>query len=162
LSCGSSGLRARRPRDNNIDYLEPEAMRRIPFPQLPFTVRMAIVSVFTAWGFYVASHAFYHGALSLFQVTMGMLCCVLAYSLKKWGRVACLAYIVLFVGAQLFTLHDHLTAGTASMTLLVLLAVQLIFFSAAIVFLLHRDTARFYANPDPGAALTRPDPAVLG
>lgn len=62
---------------------EPRSMTRIPFPELPFTVKMAIGSVFSAWGFYVASHALYHGALSLFQVTMGMLCCVLAYSLKN-------------------------------------------------------------------------------
>jgi hypothetical protein len=134
-------------------------MTRIPFLRLPFTVRMAVGSVFCAWGFYVASHALYDGALSLFQVTMGMLCCVLAFSLKTWGRVACALYLILFAGAQLFTLYDHLTAGTASMTLLVLLAVQLILFSSAILLLLHRDTARFYAKPGPGNALSRPDPA---
>lgn len=134
-------------------------MTRIPFSVFPFTVKMAVGSVFCAWGFYVVSHALYHGALSLFQVTMGMLCCVLVFSLKKWARVACALYLVLFVGAQLFALYDHLTAGTASMTLLALLAVQLLFFSSAIVFLLHGDTARFYANPGPGAALSRPDAA---
>jgi len=123
---------------------------------------MAIVSVLSAWGFYVVSHALYDGTLSLFQVTMGMLCCVLVYSLKPWGRMACALYLILFAGAQLFTLYDHLTAGTASMTLLVLLAVRLIFFSSAIVFLLHGDTARFYASPGPAAALNRPDPAGLG
>lgn len=134
-------------------------MARIPFSEFPFTVKTAVGSVFCAWGFYVASHALYDGALSLFQVTMGMLCCVLAYSLKPWGRIACALYMVLFVGAQLFALCDHLAAGTASMTLLVLLAVQLILFSSAIVFLFHRDTARFYAKESPGGALSRPDPA---
>lgn len=150
----------RRPRlhDGNILHRQDSrSMTRIPFPELPFTVKMAIGSVFSAWGFYVASHALYHGALSLFQVTMGMLCCVLAYSLKKWGRVACALYLVLFVGAQLFTLYDHLNGGPVSMGLLAIQSVNLLLFSSAVVFLLHRDTARFYAKPDPGAALTRPD-----
>ena len=137
-------------------------MTRIPFPELPFTVKMAIGSVFTAWGFYVASHALYHGALSLFQVTMGMLCCVLAYSLKKWGRVACALYLVLFVGAQLFTLYNHLHGGPVSMVLLAIQSVNLLLFSSAIVFLLHKDTARFYAKPDPDVALTRPDRTSRG
>jgi hypothetical protein len=134
-------------------------MTRIPFSELPFTVKMAVGSVFCAWGFYVASHALYDGALSLFQVTMGMLCCVLAYSLKPWGRVACALYLILFAGAQLFALHGHLTADTVSIGFLAIRSLQLILFSSAIVFLLHRDTARFCANPDPGAVLTRPDPA---
>ena len=137
-------------------------MTRIPFSELPVTVKMAIVSVFSAWGFYIVSHAFYYGALSLFQVTMGMLCCVLAYSLKKWGRVACVLYLILFIGAQLFALYDHLTGSPASMSHLAIQAVNLILFSSATLLLLHRDTARFYGNPDPGAALTRPDPTGRG
>lgn len=134
-------------------------MTRIPFSELPFTVKMAIGSVFCAWGFYVASHALYDGALSLFQVTMGMLCCVLAYSLKPWGRVACALYLVLFVGAQLFALHGHLAADTVSVGFLAIRFLQLILFSSAILFLLHGATARFYAKPGTGDALSRPDAA---
>lgn len=151
------------PHDGNIHRQKLRSMTRpIPFPALPFTVKMAIVSVLSAWGFYVASHVLYYGALSLFQVTMGMLCCVLVYSMKKWGRIACVLYLILFVGAQLFALVDHLTGSPASMSHLAIQIVQLILFSSATLFLLHRDTARFYANPDPGAALTRPDPAGRG
>lgn len=137
-------------------------MTRIPFPELPFTVKMAIVSVFSAWGFYVASHVFYDGALSLFQVTMGMLCCVLVYSLKKWGRVACALYFILFIGAQLFSINDHLNGSSLFMGLLAIQTVQLILFSSATLLLLHKDTARFYGNPDPGAALTRLDQTGRG
>ena len=134
-------------------------MTRIPFSVFPFTVKMAVGSVFCAWGFYVVSHALYHGALSLFQVTMGMLCCVLAYSLKPWGRVACALYLVLFVGAQLFALHGHLAADTVSVGFLAIRFLQLILFSSAILFLLHGATARFYAKPGTGDALSRPDAA---
>jgi len=137
-------------------------MTRIPFPELPFTVKMAVVSVLGAWGFYVACHALYFGALSLFQVTMGMLCCVLVYSLKPWGRVACALYLILFVGAQLFALYDHLTGSPLSMSLLAMQSLHVILFSSAILFLLHRDTARFYANPGSDSALTHPDPAGRG
>jgi hypothetical protein len=149
--------------DGNIHRQELRSMtRRIPFPALPFTVKMAIVSVFSAWGFYVAFHVLYYGALSLFQVTMGMLCCALVYSLKKWGRIACVLYLILFIGAQLYVLYDHLTGSPVSMSLLSIQIVQLILFSSATLLLLHKDTARFYGNPDPGAALTRPDPTGRG
>ena len=124
-------------------------MDRIPFEKLPPKVKYAIITLFSAWGFFVLAQAFFYGRISFILSTMGIFCCVIAYSLKNWGRIVCILMNLFIVGAHAVNLYnlsreDALVSGPALIAL-----GNIALFSAATYFLLNRETALFFKTKRP-------------
>lgn len=119
-------------------------MDRIPFEQLPRNVKNAVITLFSAWGFFVLAQAFFYGRISFILSTLGIFCCVIVYSFKNWGRIVCILLNFFMVAASLVNLYHSGTEGTMAIGPTIIALGNIILFSAATYFLLNRETALFF------------------
>lgn len=119
-------------------------MKKTEFSQFPKNVKKGIIVLFAAWLFFTLSQVVLHGTVSLLHTTLGMLCCVMVYSIRNGGRIACIVYNIILIAAGL---HDlYVLAGKGMMYSLSSAAglMNIILFSVATYYLLNRETASFY------------------
>lgn len=74
---------------------------KIAFSEMPVEAKAALVLMPLAWLTFAVGQAVFMGALSVVQLGMGGLCCVLVFGQKNWGRWFCGAYNVVLM-ASLF------------------------------------------------------------
>lgn len=121
-------------------------MEEKKFSQFPKKVKRGIIFLFSAWIFFTLSQAILHGTVSLLHTTLGMLCCVMVYSIRNGGRIACIIYNVTLIIAGLYDLYlltaNKMLYSPPSAVHLI----NVILFSVATYYLFSGETASFYKN----------------
>jgi hypothetical protein len=119
--------------------------RKLSFKELPESVRYALSLVIFAWFFFLISTSAYTGQISILHITMGMLICFAAFSLKNWARILTIIYdifMIVMIGAELYFLvqSDIFT----SLMLFIIKAGSILFFTVSTIFFLLPGTKDFY------------------
>lgn len=121
-------------------------MERIPFDKLPRNVKYAIITLFSAWGFFVLAQVIVYSRISFILTTVGIFCCVMVYSFKNWGRIVCILLNLFMVAASSINLYHLGTEGTLVVGPTVIALGNVVLFSTATWFLLTGETARFFKS----------------
>ncbi len=127
-------------------------MEETKFSRFPKKVKNGIVFLFSAWIFFIISQVVLSGTVSLLHTTLGMLCCVLVYSIRNGGRIACIIYNITLIAAELYKLYALTGSGMLYSTPSAAAAglINIILFSIATYYLLSGETASFYKNGKEG------------
>lgn len=70
------------------------------FRQLAVETQLAMILLPLAWVVFLAGQAVTQGTISLVQLGMGGLCCMLVFSQSNWGRWFCSIYNVLLLSSM--------------------------------------------------------------
>lgn len=119
-----------------------DASPAIPFARYPRSVRYALILMVASWSFSLTAQALFTGTVALLPVTLALVSCVVAFSLRPWGRIFCVGVNVLMVSVHLSSLAMQ-ASGTA-MDLIRALSACL--FALAGIFLLLPGTRAFYLS----------------
>ena len=74
---------------------------RMSFSELPLEAKAGLILLLLAWLSFLGVQAIISGGLSVIQLTMGGLCCLLVFSLRSWGRWLCGIYNAVLVFSML-------------------------------------------------------------
>jgi len=118
----------------------------IEFSQLPVQVKIALLMQVAAWMFFVFANSALNGTISLIHLTMGLLCCVICFSFKKWARVFCIAYDTLMIGLNLYTIYSEYGRDEDRLSQMLICLVTAILFSLSIYMLCRKDVSCIYRN----------------
>jgi hypothetical protein len=119
-------------------------MEQGAFNLLPRNVKIAIVSLFGGWGFFIIASAAFYGQIPFMQATLGIFCCVIVYSIRNWGRILCIVYNALFIVANFHNLYNLNNKGFLFSLPSLIAVVTIGTFSIATYYLLNGETVRFF------------------
>lgn len=91
---------------------------KVAFSDMPVEAKAAMLLLPLAWFGLIVGQALISGSVSIVQLGLGGLCCMLVFSLKSWGRWFCGVYNVLLV-ASMFSQGPAAFGGVAPMAALV-------------------------------------------
>jgi len=121
-------------------------MKEKKFSRFPKKVKNGIIFLFSAWIFFILSQAILYGTVSLLHTTLGMLCCVVVYSIHNWGRIACIIYNIILIAAGLYNLYALTGSGMLYSIPSAVNLTNTILFSIVTYYLLSGETAVFYKS----------------
>ena len=121
-------------------------MEEKKFSLFPKKVKNGIIFLFSAWIFFILSQAVLYGTVSLLHTTLGMLCCVIVYSIHNWGRIACIIYNIILIAAGLYNLYALNSSGMLYSTPSAVNLINIILFSIATYYLFSSETSSFYKS----------------
>ncbi|TFG93862.1 MAG: hypothetical protein E4H15_00085 [Syntrophobacterales bacterium] len=121
-------------------------MEEKKFSRFPKKVKNGIFFLFSAWIFFIISQAVLSGTVSLLHTTLGMLCCVMVYSIRNGGRIACIIYNIALIAAGLYNLYVLTGSGMLYSAPSAVNLINIILFSIATYYLLSGETASFYKS----------------
>ena len=119
--------------------------RKLSFKELPESVRYALSLVIFAWFFFLISTSAYSGQISILHITMGMLICFAAFSLKNWARILTIIYdtfMVIMIGVELYYLIQ--SGVFTSLMPFIIKGGSILFFTISTIFFLVPGTKDFY------------------
>jgi len=119
-------------------------MEKKSFTRFPQKVKKGIGFLIGAWIFFTLSQVVLHGTISFLHTTLGMLCCVMVYSIRNGGRIACIIYNMILIVAGLYDLYILAGAGMIYSLASAAGLINMILFAIATYYLLSRETASFY------------------
>ena len=122
-------------------------MEKVDLKQFPSKAKKGVVFLIVACAFLIFSQAAFFGAISLIQLTLGSFFCILVYSVKNWGRFACVIYNFLLIGNSFYTVFRYLQEGMLHPVPFGIHGINIVLFTAATYFLLHKETHRFFKSP---------------
>jgi hypothetical protein len=125
---------------------EKQKMKETTFNRFPKKVKKGIILLFGSWIFFIFSQAALHGTVSLLHTTLGMLCCVMVYSIRNGGRIACIIYNIILIVAGLYDLYVLTGKGLLYSPSSAVGLINVILFSTATYYLLSHETSSFYKN----------------
>lgn len=116
-------------------------MEFVPFKQFPRSARYGVIFLLISWVFLILSQAVLYAKVSFLQMTIGLFCCVIVFTVKNWGRIVCIVYNVILMGSAMYNLfrgaHSEMIFAAVNLMLLILFAI-------ATYYLSIRETAGFY------------------
>ncbi len=121
-------------------------MEQGTFNLFPRNVKIAIVSLFGGWAFFIIARAAFYGQIPFVQVTLGLFCCVLVYSIRNWGRIVCIVYNLLLIAASLQNLYYLNEKGFLFSVPSLIAVVTIGIFAVSTYYLLTRETVRFFKD----------------
>ncbi len=124
-------------------------MNKVQFSSFPLSARLGIVFTISAWVFSILSQAVMTSTISLVPITLALVCGVVVYSLKPWGRIFCVIFNILMMANNVYALVSPPPAHTASTLPTGVCLINILLFALATFFLMHRDTAAFYKQQKP-------------
>ncbi len=116
---------------------------KMKFIDYPASVKYAVSMVYLSWFFFILSGVVYTGKISIFHLTMGMLVFLLAFSMKKSGRIFIIFYnsfMAVFIGVELY----HQVPLNIFDPYAVVRIVSILFFSVSVIFLLLKSVSFYY------------------
>ena len=125
-------------------------MEEKKFSRFPKKVKNGIIFLFSAWIFFILSQAVLYGTVSLLHITLGMLCCVMVYSIHNWGRIACIIYNIILIAAGLYKLYVLNNSGMLYSAPSAVNLIGIILFSIATYYLFSGETSLFYKSVKKG------------
>ena len=126
---------------------------KIPFREMDKEPQLAMILLPLAWVVFLSGQAMTDGTISLVQLGMGGLCCMLVFSFSNWGLWFSGAYNIVLVASI------YWQGGETVKLPLVTIAATLFFAGATIALFMPRTRALFRKNstkvPDKGSSTTR-------
>lgn len=119
--------------------------RKLSFKELPESVRYALSLVIFAWFFFLVSTSAYSGQISILHITMGMLICFAAFSLKNWARILTVIYdtfMIVMIGVELYYLIQP--GAFTSLMPIIIRGGSILLFTVSTIFFLLPSTGNFY------------------
>lgn len=99
---------------------------------MPREAQLGLILLPLAWIVFVAGQAMMHGTISLVQLGMGGLCCMLVFSHSNWGRWFCGVYNCLLMLSMCWQGFETMERS------LVTIATSLVFAGATIALFMPR------------------------
>jgi len=119
-------------------------MEQIPFTKYPRDARRGIISLVIAWLFLIGSQAVLFGRVSFIQLTIGLFCCVVVYTVKNWGRMVCVVYNLFLIALIVYSLYVTVQKEQFIVAAMTVYVIDIILFAVATYFLLSKETSSFY------------------
>ena len=91
---------------------------KVAFTEMPLEAKAGMILVPLAWLSFLVCQALISGALSMVQLTMAGLCCMLVLTQKSWGRWLCGIYNAVLV-ASMFGQGPAAFGGVLAMSAMV-------------------------------------------
>jgi hypothetical protein len=113
-------------------------LNRVPFGQMSRVAQTSMVLQPLAWTVFLGGQAWTYGTISLVQLAMGGLCCMLVFSLSNWGRWLSGAYNILL-------LVSFWGQGTVAIGWPMLTMVQALLFAGATIALFMPKTSAIFS-----------------
>lgn len=121
--------------------------RKLSFKELPESLRYALSLVLFAWFFFLVSTSAYTGQISIIHITMGMLICFAAFSLKNWARILTIVYdtfMIVMIGVELYYLTQ--SGVFTSLMPFIIKGGSIMLFAVSTAFFLLPGTRDFYRH----------------